>query len=67
MVRSPGSIGQSSTPSRVFKGKRMAGRMGNDRVTIENLLILKVIPEQNVLVVKGSVPGAKGSYLIINK
>ncbi len=67
MVRSSGSIGQSSTPSRVFKGKRMAGRMGNDRVTIENLLILKVIPEQNVLVVKGSVPGAKGSYLIINK
>jgi large subunit ribosomal protein L3 len=67
MVRSPGSIGASSTPSRVFKGKRMAGRMGNDTVTIENLLVLKVIPEQNVLVVKGSVPGAKGSYLIINK
>jgi large subunit ribosomal protein L3 len=67
MVRSPGSIGASSTPSRVFKGKRMAGRMGNETVTIENLLVLKVIPEQNVLVVKGSVPGAKGSYLIINK
>jgi large subunit ribosomal protein L3 len=66
-LRAAGSIGASSWPSRVFKGMRMAGRTGNDAVTIENLLVLKVIPEQNLLVVKGSVPGAKGSYLIIRK
>ncbi|MDD4424849.1 MAG: 50S ribosomal protein L3, partial [Mariniphaga sp.] len=56
-----------SWPSRVFKGMRMAGRTGNDNVTIENLMVMKVIPEKNLLVVKGSVPGAKGSYLIIRK
>ena len=66
-LRAPGSIGASSWPSRVFKGMRMGGRDGNDTVTIENLMVLKVIPEKNLLVVKGSVPGAKGSYLIIRK
>ncbi len=66
-LRAPGSIGASSWPSRVFKGMRMAGRDGGKTVTIENLEVLKVIPEKNVIVVKGSVPGAKGSYLIIRK
>jgi large subunit ribosomal protein L3 len=66
-LRAPGSIGASSWPSRVFKGMRMAGRDGGKTVTIENLEVVKVIPEKNVLVVKGSVPGAKGSYLIIRK
>ncbi|KAF0238858.1 MAG: 50S ribosomal protein [Prolixibacteraceae bacterium] len=66
-LRAPGSIGASSWPSRVFKGMRMAGRDGGKTVTIENLLILKVIPEKNLIVVKGSVPGAKGSYLMLRK
>jgi large subunit ribosomal protein L3 len=66
-LRAPGSLGASSWPSRVFKGMRMAGRMGGDRVKIQNLEILKVYPEQNLLVVSGSVPGAKGSYVIIEK
>jgi len=66
-LRAPGSIGASSWPSRVFKGMRMAGRDGGKTVTIENLLVLKIIPEKNVIVVKGSVPGAKGSYIIIRK
>ncbi len=66
-LRAPGSIGACSTPSRVFKGLRMAGRTGGDTVTVQNLEILKVIPENNLLLVKGSVPGAKGSYLIIEK
>ncbi|HPE76005.1 MAG TPA: 50S ribosomal protein L3 [Draconibacterium sp.] len=66
-LRAPGSIGASSWPSRVFKGMRMAGRDGGNTVTIENLLIIKIIPEKNLLVVKGSVPGAKGSYLMIRK
>ena len=65
--RAPGSIGACSTPSRVFKGMRMAGRMGGDRITVANLQVLKVIPENNLLLVKGSVPGTKGSYLIIEK
>ncbi len=65
--RAPGSIGACSTPSRVFKGMRMAGRTGGDRVTISNLQVLKVIPENNLLLVKGSVPGTKGSYVIIEK
>ena len=64
-LRHPGSMGASSWPSRVFPGMRMAGRMGNDRVKVFNLQILKVIPENNLIVVKGSVPGAKGSYLIL--
>jgi large subunit ribosomal protein L3 len=66
-LRAPGSIGASSFPSRVFKGIRMAGRMGGDKVTIENLLVIKVIPEQNLIIVKGSVPGPKGSYISIRK
>ncbi len=66
-LRAPGSIGACSTPSRVFKGLRMAGRTGGDTVTVQNLQVLKVIPENNLLLVKGSVPGARGSYLIIEK
>ncbi len=66
-LRAPGSLGASSYPSRVFKGMRMAGRTGGDRVTVENLKVIKVIPENNLLLVKGSVPGANGSYLIIEK
>ncbi|MBN2166693.1 MAG: 50S ribosomal protein L3 [Marinilabiliaceae bacterium] len=66
-LRAPGSVGASSYPSRVFKGMRMAGRTGGDQVKVENLRVLKVIPENNLLIVKGSVPGAKGSYLIIEK
>ncbi|MBQ2068886.1 MAG: 50S ribosomal protein L3 [Bacteroidales bacterium] len=64
-LRHPGSMGASSWPSRVFPGMRMAGHMGNERVKVTNLAILKMIPENNLLVVKGSVPGAKGSYLIL--
>ncbi|MCU4175816.1 50S ribosomal protein L3 [Carboxylicivirga sp. N1Y90] len=66
-LRAPGSIGAASYPARVFKGMRMAGRTGGDRVKVENLKVIKVIPENNLLLVKGSVPGAKGSYLIIQK
>jgi large subunit ribosomal protein L3 len=66
-LRAPGSLGASSYPSRVFKGMRMAGRTGGANVKAVNLQVLKVIPEQNILVVKGSVPGARGSYLIIEK
>ncbi len=65
--RHPGSIGACSFPSRVFKGLRMAGRMGGNRVTVQNLRVLKVIPEQNLLVVSGSIPGAKNSFVIIEK
>jgi large subunit ribosomal protein L3 len=65
--RAPGSVGASSFPSRVFKGMRMAGRTGGDNVKVDNLRVLKVIPESNLIIVKGSVPGAKGSYLIIEK
>ena len=64
-LRHPGSMGASSWPSRVFPGMRMGGHMGNERVKVFNLKIVKVIPEHNLLVVKGSVPGAKGSYVII--
>ena len=62
-LRKPGSLGASSYPSRGFPGMRMGGRMGNDRVKVFNLEIVKVIPENNLLVIKGSVPGARGSYL----
>ncbi|MFZ9846976.1 MAG: 50S ribosomal protein L3 [Flavobacteriales bacterium] len=65
--RAPGSIGACSTPSRVFKGMRMGGRMGGARVTVDNLQVIKVLKEKNVLVLSGSVPGAKGSYVIIEK
>ena len=66
-LRAPGSIGAGSDPSRVFKGMRMAGRMGGKQVTVQNLQVLKVDQEQNLLVVKGAVPGAKKSYVIIKK
>ncbi|MBO7652604.1 MAG: 50S ribosomal protein L3 [Bacteroidales bacterium] len=66
-LRAPGSLGACSTPSRVFKGMRMGGRMGGDSVKVISLRVLKVIPESNLLIVKGSVPGAKGSYLIIER
>jgi large subunit ribosomal protein L3 len=66
-LRAPGSIGAGSDPSRVFKGMRMAGRMGNDRVKIQNLQVLKVDTEKNLLIVKGSVPGAKQSTVIVEK
>ncbi|HKK58519.1 MAG TPA: 50S ribosomal protein L3 [Salinivirga sp.] len=63
--RAPGSIGASSDPSRVFKGMRMAGRTGGQKVKVLSLRVIKIIPESNLLIVKGSVPGSKGSYLII--
>ena len=66
-LRAPGSIGAASYPARVFKGMRMAGQMGNEQVTIENLQVLKVDAEKNLLVVKGSVPGPKNAYVIIRK
>ena len=66
-LRAPGSLGASSDPSRVFKGMRMAGRMGGVRVKKTNLEILKVFKEENLLVVKGSIPGHKGSFLLIEK
>ena len=66
-MRAPGSLGASSFPSRVLKGMRMAGRTGGSRVKAINLEVVKVIPEQNLLVVKGAVPGAKGSYVLVEK
>jgi 50S ribosomal protein L3, bacterial len=66
-LRAPGSMGASSWPSRVFKGKRLAGRMGGDKVKILNLKVIKVIPENNLILVKGSIPGAKGSYVIVEE
>ena len=66
-LRAPGSIGAASYPAKVFKGMRMAGQMGNKRVTAENLQVLKVIADKNILIVKGSVPGANGSTLTIVK
>jgi large subunit ribosomal protein L3 len=66
-LRHPGSLGASSWPSRVFKGMRMGGHMGDARVTVQNLQIIKVIPEHNLVLIKGSVPGAKGSIVIIEK
>jgi len=66
-LRAPGSIGAASYPSRVFKGMRMAGQMGNERVKVQNLRVLKVVAEKNLLVVKGSVPGHKNSYVIIER
>jgi len=66
-LRAPGSIGAASYPARVFKGMRMAGQMGNERVTMENLQILKVLTDKNLIVVKGSIPGPKGSTVTIVK
>ena len=66
-LRAPGSIGAASYPARVFKGMKMAGRMGGETIKVLNLQVVKVITDKNILVVAGSVPGAKGSYLIIKK
>jgi large subunit ribosomal protein L3 len=66
-LRSPGSIGAASYPARVFKGMRMAGRMGGDQVKVSNLQILKLLPKENLMVIKGAIPGAKGSYICIEK
>ena len=66
-LRAPGSIGASSYPSKVFKGMRMAGRMGGQKVTVQNLRVLKIVPEKNLIVVKGCVPGHKNAYLTIEK
>ena len=66
-LRAPSSIGACSYPAKVFKGMRMAGQTGNERVTVQNLKVLKVISEHNLLLIKGSVPGAKGSILLIEK
>jgi large subunit ribosomal protein L3 len=64
-LRAPGSLGASSWPSRVFKGMRMAGRTGGNTVKLSNLKIVKILPEQNIVLVKGAIPGAKGSYVTI--
>jgi large subunit ribosomal protein L3 len=66
-LRAPGSIGAASYPARVFKGMRMAGQMGNKRVKVENLQVLKILTDKNMIVVKGAVPGAKNSYITIEK
>ena len=66
-LRSPGSIGAASYPAKEFKGTRMGGQMGNERVTVQNLQVIKVIPEHNLLLLKGSIPGCKGSIVAIEK
>ncbi len=66
-LRKPGSIGACSYPAKVFKGMRMAGQTGNKRVTVQNLQVVKIIPEYNVLMIKGSIPGSKGSIVLIEK
>jgi len=66
-LRAPGSIGAASYPARVFKGMRMAGQTGNSKVTVQNLKVLKVIPEKNLLVLKGAIPGHKNSFIVIRK
>ncbi len=66
-LRAPGSIGAASYPARVFKGMKMAGRMGGEKVKVQNLRVLKVVPEKNLLVIKGAVPGHNNSYIIIEK
>jgi large subunit ribosomal protein L3 len=66
-LRAPGSVGASSYPSKVFKGMRMAGRTGGDRIKMINLQVVKIVAEKNLIVVKGSVPGANGSYVIVER
>jgi large subunit ribosomal protein L3 len=66
-ARAPGSIGSSATPGRVFKGLKMAGHMGNERVTVQNLTVLRVDPERNLLLVEGSVPGPNNGTLLIKR
>lgn len=65
--RAPGSIGAASYPARVFKGMRMAGRMGGDRVNVKNLEVVKIFPEKNLMLIKGAIPGHKGSFVILEK
>ena len=65
--RAPGSIGSTTTPGRVLKGKRMAGRMGGEKVTVKNLLIAKIDPEKNVILIKGAIPGHRNSLLWVRK
>jgi len=67
MNRAPGSVGAASYPARIFKGMRMAGRMGGEKVKVQNLRVLKVVKDKNLLVVKGAVPGHKNSFVIIQK
>ena len=66
-LRAPGSIGAASYPARVFKGMRMAGQTGNSKVTVQNLKVLKVVPEKNLIVLKGAIPGSKNSFIVIRK
>lgn len=66
-LRAPGAVGACSYPAKVFKGMRMAGQMGNERVTVQNLQVVKIIPEHNLMMIKGSIPGAKGSIVMIEK
>ena len=66
-LRAPGSVGACSYPAKVFKGMRMAGQMGNKQVTVQNLQVVKVLPEHNILMIKGSIPGSKGSIVTIEK
>ncbi|MBL7830457.1 MAG: 50S ribosomal protein L3 [Saprospiraceae bacterium] len=66
-LRAPGSIGASSYPSKVFKGMRMAGRMGGDQVKVKNLKVVNIFPEKNLIIIKGAIPGHKGSFVIIEK
>ena len=66
-LRAPGSIGACSYPAKVFKGMRMAGQTGNQQVTVQNLKVIKVIPEHNLIMLKGSIPGSKGSIISIQK
>jgi large subunit ribosomal protein L3 len=66
-LRAPGSVGASAYPSKIFKGVRMAGRMGNERVKTKNLKIVKLLPEMNLILIQGSVPGHKGSFVVIEK
>ena len=66
-LRAPGSIGAASYPARVFKGMKMAGRMGGEQVTVQNLQVLKIVPEKNLLIVKGCVPGHKNAYVTIQR
>ena len=65
--RAPGSIGAASYPAKVFKGMRMAGRMGGDRVKVANLEVVKIFPEKNLILVKGAIPGHKGSFIVLEK
>ena len=65
--RAPGSIGAASYPAKVFEGMRMAGRMGGDRVKMKNLRVIRVIPEKNLILIKGAIPGHKGGFIILEK